>query len=456
MGNVLSIWDFVLTPIYILLIYLVAYVIKSTQIKKNPEYEYFIKGISFKIFGGIAFALVYVFYYNGGDTHTYFLDSRVVSNMFFIDPSTAFSILSDNLTPENYAHFDHNSGWPHLYVWKDPNTFTVIRYTSIFNLIGLQTYLPTTILVGLFSYIGVWKLFTLFYSLYTKYANYLAIAILFMPSFVFWGSGVMKDTYIIGATCWITYNFYKVFIKRERIPLNVIFLIMNFIIILSIKPYVLTSLLPSMLFWLNRAYIKQIKSAIFRRLLLPFIMISFVVVGYYVFIGVGESLGEYGDVEKAIEKAKVTQQDLLREDSYGSNSYNLGQIDGSFSGMLKLAPIAIFTALYRPFINEVGGFMMFFSAIENLVLLISTIIILLRTGFRRIGQVLYQNPLLLYSVVFSIVLAYGVGIATANFGALVRYKIPLIPFYYSALFLIYKITEEKRLAKKKVKRPTFS
>ena len=437
MNNILSIWDLLLTPLYIFFIYVIGYTIKTTQIIKHPEYKYFLKGLTFKIFGGIAFALVYVFYYNGGDTHTYFLDSRVLSKLLFINPSAAFSILSNNLTPENYSNFNMNTGFPHLYVWKDTTTYTVIRYSTIFNILGLQTYLPTTILVGVFSYIGVWKLYKLFYSLYTQYAKYLAYAILFMPSFVFWGSGIMKDTYIIGATCWITNNFYQIFISRKKIPINVFLMVFNFIIIMNIKPYVIASLLPSMLFWLNRAYLKQMKSVVLKRLLFPFILVSFVFGGYYIFLGVGDSLGDYGNVDSAIEKAQVIQQDLLREDSYGSNSYNLGEIDGSFSGMLKLAPIAIFTALYRPFINEIGGAMMFFSAIENFILLFCTVYILYKTRLKDIILIIKENPLIQYSLVFSIFLAYGVGIATANFGALVRYKIPFIPFYYSALFLIY-------------------
>lgn len=444
MNSVLTIWDPILTPIYIFLIYFFAYRIKATQIDKHPEYRYFIKGLSAKIFGGIAFALVYVYYYNGGDTHTYFLDSKVVTNMLFYKPAVGFSILADNLTPENYAHFNGNTHWPHLYIWDDHNTFTVVRYTVLFCIIGAKTYLPTTMLVSVFSYIGIWKLFQLFYSLYPKYSKYLYYSILLMPSFIFWGSGIMKDTYIIGSTCWMTYNFYKVFIERKKIPFNALLLVFNAITIIYIKPYVIASLIPSMLFWLNRAYIRQIGSKLIRMVLLPFIMIIFIVGGYYVFNSVGDSLGEYGNIDSAIEKAKITQQDLLREESYGSNSYDLGEIDGSFSGMLKLAPIAIFTALYRPFLNEVGGVMMLFSALENFVLLFSTIVILYRTKVRRIPGILKENPILLYSVVFSIFLAYGVGIATANFGALVRYKIPLIPFYYTTLFLIYKITMDKQ------------
>jgi len=425
-------------------IYLIAYQIKATQIIKNPEYKYFVKGLTFKIFGGISFALVYVFYYDGGDTHTYFLDSRVLSKLLFEDTRAALSILNNNLTAINYSSFNLNTSWPHSYVWKDPNTFTVVRYTTLLNLLGSQTYLPTTILVGCFSYIGVWKLFRLFHSFYPQYTQYLSIAILFMPSFVFWGSGIMKDTYIIGSTCWISYNFYQIFIARKKVYVNLFFFIVNFIIIINIKSYILISLLPSMLIWLNQAYIRKIKSALFRVILLPFTLLFMTITGFYIFGNVGESMGDYGNVDSAIEKAKVTQQDLLREDSYGSNSYDLGEIDGSFLGMLKLAPSAIFTALYRPFITEIGGALMALSAVENFILLLFTIYIIINTGSRKMFRIAKANPLIAYSIVFSIILAFGVGIATANFGAMVRYKIPLIPFYFSGLFLIYKINKLNR------------
>jgi hypothetical protein len=88
------------------------------------------------------------------------------------------------------------------------------------------------------------------------------------------------------------------------------------------------------------------------------------------------------------------------------------------------------------------------SAIENFILLLFTIYIFTLTSFRKMLLIIKNNPLILYSVIFSLMLAFGVGIATANFGALVRYKIPLIPFYFSALFLIYKIAEKQKIHKR--------
>ncbi len=444
MGEVLSILDFILTPMYMLIIYLVAYQIKAKQIIRHPEYKYFVKGLTFKIFGGIAFALVYVFYYNGGDTHTYFLDSVVIGKMLFYKPMIGFSILANNLTVENYAHFDWNTYWPHLYVWKDPNTFTVVRYSVILTLLGAKTYIPTTILLSCLSYVGIWKLFQLFNKLYHTHTRYLAIAILFMPSFVFWGSGIMKDTYIIGATCWITYNFYQIFISNKKVTLNIVLFIMNFIIILNIKPYVMGCLIPSMLLWINQAYIHKIKSALFKSIVFPFIILVIGFSGSFIFNEVSKSMGDYSSVDKVINKARVTQQDLLRESQYGSNSYDLGEINGSTSDILRIAPLAIFTTLYRPFVTEIGNPLMALSALENLSLLIFTIIIILKTKPVRMINILRQNPILQYSLIFSIMLAFGVGLATANFGALVRYKIPLVPFYFSALFLIYQISEKEK------------
>ena len=66
-------------------------------------------------------------------------------------------------------------------------------------------------------------------------------------------------------------------------------------------------------------------------------------------------MGDYGNIDQAVEKAKIIREDLLREEQYGGNNYNLGEIDGTAGGMTTIAPLAIFTALYRPLFFEVGS-----------------------------------------------------------------------------------------------------
>jgi hypothetical protein len=40
-------------------------------------------------------------------------------------------------------------------------------------------------------------------------------------------------------------------------------------------------------------------------------------------------------------------------------------------------------------------------------------------------------------------MAYGVGIAGTNFGALVRYKTPLVPFFFTMMYIIFKKSNKK-------------
>lgn len=115
------------------------------------------------------------------------------------------------------------------------------------------------------------------------------------------------------------------------------------------------------------------------------------------------------------------------------NNYNLRELDGTVSGLIRVAPVAIFTALFRPFPWEIGSPAMVLSAIENSILLIFTLI---KTRIYRVFKIIINNPFLSYCMFFSMFFAFGVGVSGTNFGALVRYKTSLMPFFFSMIYLI--------------------
>ena len=133
----------------------------------------------------------------------------------------------------------------------------------------------------------------------------------------------------------------------------------------------------------------------------------------------------------------------MREDQYGKNSYNIGEIENSLVGLITIAPIAIFTALFRPLFWEVGSVTMVISALENSVFLLFCIYFLINSNPFSFFKIIKSNPFLIYCFSFSLVFAFGVGIAGTNFGALVRYKIPLIPFFFSSIFLVSKLIKKQ-------------
>ena len=443
--NILTVQDFFLGIIYLVIIYAVAYGLKSQQQKKGLDSKYFIGGLTAKLIGVIAFCLIYGLYYAGGDTINYYLGSLAVANLMTEDFAAFYSIVFENdLSGQNWFSFNQETGYPPHYMWKDPGTFAVSRYSTLFCLLGAKSFFLTSLLTASFCYIGMWKLYRLFSSTYPETKKALAICILFMPSLVFWGSGIMKDSYVLAAACWFSYNFYYVFIKRKKILINALLVIFNISIIMALKPYVILSILPGALLWLNNAYLKQVTSGFVKILVMPIIGVIILGSGFFLYSNISSLMGDYGNIDQAVEKAQIIQQDLLREDQYGGNNYNLGEIDGTAAGMSSIAPIAIFTALYRPLFFEIGSPLMVISALENTILLFFTLFLFFKTNPRKVIRIILSEPLLLYSIFFSLLLAFGVGMAGTNFGALSRYKIPFMPYYFSAIYLIYYLNTKKK------------
>ncbi|MBL4652278.1 MAG: hypothetical protein JKY53_05360 [Flavobacteriales bacterium] len=442
--SILTFWDFVLTPLYMLIILGAAYGIQRGNQNKYFEYKYFTVGLFARLMGAVAFCSVYTLYYRGGDTTNYYLGSVALSNLKTVDFTSYWNIMTNDLRYENYVSFNADTGYPPYYMYRDPKTFSVCRYSSLIADLGFKAFIPMSLLTATFSYIGTWKLYRLFNILYKGIERQLAYAILFIPTLLFWGSGIMKDTYVLGATCWISYNFYMVLIARKKVIINALFLVMNLLIIINIKPYIILSLLPGILLWLNSAYLGKISSKFLKTAMVPVLGLIIVVVGYFTMSNLSGMMGTYGNVDQAINQAQVIQQDLLREGQYGSNSYNIGEIDGTIGGMLRLAPIAIFTAIYRPMFFEIGSAMMVISVLENSLLLALSIYLLIKVKWGRMVKIIIGEPILIYSLVFSLLLAFGVGIAGTNFGAMVRYKVPFVPFYFAMLVVIYHLTKTRK------------
>jgi hypothetical protein len=433
----ISINDLILVPIYLIFIFGFARLIKSNNIEKYPEYRYFVKGLWFKIIGVSFFISIYLFYYGGGDTVYYFLGAKAIANLFFQNFSKGIAVLfNTNSYYNSFSSFNSGTGYPILGWFNDKNTFLVCRLSAPLYLLGSKSFLITSFLTAGVSYIGIWKYYRLINILYPGNAKSFAYLVLFMPSLIFWGGGIMKDSFMLGAVCWFTYSFYNVFILRKKVFWNGFFLVLNTLMILNCKPYILICLIPGALLWLNNFYLGNLKNNLIKILVFPLLIVVFLSSGFFIFSSFSSSMGRYGSLESAIEKAQITQDDLLRELSYGENNYKLDRIDGSLAGLLNSAPLATFTALFRPLPWEIGSPTMVLSAIENTVLLLFVLYSLIRIGPFKFLKLAVSDPFLVYCLFFSLFFAFGVGMAGTNFGALVRYKIPLMPFFFSLIYII--------------------
>ena len=200
-------FDFLLIPFYVGLIFLIASFFKP----ESKFLKYYYRGLLMKIIGGVVFWLIHCLLYKGGDSWAYFYSAKAISKLMLINFNDAWSIISGEVNGiEIMPYFNSYTGTPASYMTKDFHTFTVARYSSLLSLISFDSFLITTIVLASISYVGLWKLYSLIVKIYPEMLKPGFYLILAMPSLIFWGGGIMKDTYVLSASCWFCYNFYLV------------------------------------------------------------------------------------------------------------------------------------------------------------------------------------------------------------------------------------------------------
>lgn len=439
MNPLLSIFDLLLTPLYILGAYAYGYYVTKKNIRTNPEYKYFTSGLMTRVFGAMALGLVYFFYYNGGDTTNYFQTSSAYANLMFTDTEDFWVGWFGN-AKNHYFQFDENTGYP-VYWAKDSHSFFVVRLLIPIVTLGFHTYFSTAVLVACITYGGLWKLYQTFLCEFPDLKKEFAIACLFIPSCVFWGSGLMKDSFTLSAVGWFTFSFYHFFIKKQRKLSYGTYLITAAFIILAIKPYIFFALLPGSILWLSNNLVKKINHGFVRLIASPIILSLGAITGYLALDKMGDNLGQY-QLDNVLDKAVITQKDMKAE-YYGGKTFDIGNFDASIIGVLSKAPVAIFSGIFRPGIWDVRNAVMLVSSLENTYLLLLTLFLLFKLKFFGFFSLIRKNPMLLFCMLFSLFFAFSVGLTVANFGSLVRLRIPELPFFVAGIFMLRHLYEKQ-------------
>lgn len=444
--SVLGLNDLFLTPLYLGVLYGLAYAIrpKVTNVYTRP---YFIPALTLKFVGGIALGLIYTYYYNGGDTIGYYAHAGYVYQAFGDSFITGWKLLTSNFDPD--PTLTKYTVYMYWYT-KGSNEFFVVRVAAVCAVLGFNTYMVTAIIFAALSFSGVWAMYLTFAKICPAIYKQLAVAVFFIPSVFFWGSGLMKDSLCLGALGWIFYAFYRGAIEKRNIVRCLLIGGLAAVPLVSTKVYILLAFLPPALLWVFNENNARIRNVVVRWAARP------------VFLAVGGGLAFFAAtrltasddrfaIDKIGERSKITSEYLYQVSvKQEGSAYYLGKLDGSIGSILKLGPQAIIVTLFRPFLWEARNPVMLLSALEATVFLFFTLRIFYRTGFFRTLRLVAGTPVLILCFVFTLVFAVAVGTSTSNFGTLVRYKIPLIPFYVCGLLITQHLSQS---ARKRTARP---
>ncbi|MBO2009515.1 hypothetical protein [Hymenobacter negativus] len=427
--------DLYITPFYLAIIYMLAYGLRSSVTNVYTK-KYFIPALTVKVVGAIALGILYYTLY-GGDTNNYYNHAGIIYHAFGDSFAAGWELVTTagDVTPAISKYVTQM-----MWFGRGSNEYFVIRVAGVFALLSFCTYTVIAVLFATITFTGMWAMYMTFAKIRPQAYKELAIAVFFLPSVFFWGSGLLKDSLCIGALGWLFYAFYRGTIERKNILRCAVLGASAMGVIYAMKIYILLAFLPPALLWVFNESTQDIRNTAVRWLVKPLFLGLGGVVAAYAIVQLSAADARF-NIDKIGAQSKLTA-DYLQQVSKAEqgSGYNIGAQDGTIGGMVKLAPQAIIVSLFRPFLWEARNPTMGLSALEATYFLYLTIRIFWRVGLFKTLSTIGRVPVLTLCFIFSLIFAISVGVSSGNFGTLVRYKIPLMPFYLAGLYILQSIT----------------
>ena len=443
----MDVLDLLLSPIYFALFYFLA---RRTISKNagNPLYSrYYMKGLLYKFGATLFFTLIYIYYYKGGDSLAFYYAVAPTYKLFFSqnDIFWRFVLGFQQYYPVECLYEADTKGV--MYLLRGSPTLTTIRIAALVNLLSFNSYIVLCLWFAYISYNFQWRAYVLLSSIYPTLHKHLSYAFLMIPSVLFWGSGLGKDSIMMGAIMLLFTAFYNIAIYRKRILVNMLLVIVTAYLITLIRSFILYAMIPCLLLMLATYYRNSIKSTLVKVLVGPVFIIAGAAVSLVFIQSLGQSVDSYS-LDTLQQKAEgfKSWHSYLGE-TQGGSSYSLGESDYSAAGILKQAPMALIITLYGPFLWQVSNPVMLLSALENLFFLFITLRIFFNRRIYNLLGILVKDHIVVFSLPFVIILSIAIGITSFNYGALVRYKIPVLPFFMAMIVIInYYLNKDKQAA----------
>ena len=425
-----------LLPIFYTLFFV--FLIHKLSFFKKTKVSFIILASIFllKILSGVTLAIIYRYYYDSyqtADVYKYYLDGKTIFNILKESPTDFFKLIIGIDSDSAYMHkyLDNTQFWYKAFNYGLLNDSRfVIRVHSLLNFISFGNFWVHSIIFSFFSFTGLTAIYRIFSQYFTE--KYLLIlSVFFVPSVMFWSSAALKESLIIAMLGMLIFSFYRI-LEKKRIILNIIFFIISILLMLMLKFYVLFALIPGLLayFIIKQFNIKK-----------P----AFVFSGIYLIIIILFFNSEFFSSYNLAEIISQKQQDfnnMLDASGTAGSRVVLPILEPNLWSFIKATPNALLNSFFRPFFGDIHSVIVIPALIENILIII---LIFLSIVFFNIKKAKKYLPEILFISAFVITLFILIGMTTPVLGALVRYKVPALPFLF-ILFLFF-IDFEKILSK---------
>jgi hypothetical protein len=380
-----------------------------------------------KIAAGTALWAIYTYVYpdrSTADIFKYFDDSRVLYDSMWTSPWDFLRMLIGvgNDTPHFTEHYYlAMNNWVRRFetnVYNDSHT--LIRFNAVLRLFSFGYYHVHTVFACFLSTAGLVALFRALRGLVPSMERGLALGVFIWPSVLLWSSGPLKESLLMLGLGFFLMGALSPWreLRRWRGPAAIG---IGFALMLVVKPYVLLCLLPGLIAWW---WCRRSPS----RTTLRFTLVHALIIGGALIAG------RFSPALDPLLTLAMKQSDfigMVREVGSGS-MIDVPHLQPELLSFVQQVPSALRMAFISPFEVALRNPLTALSGVENVMVLGLP---LLALAFRKRWAHM-DAASLLFALSFILLLALLIGWTVPVVGALVRYRVPLLPFIAFASLLV--------------------
>lgn len=378
-------------------------------------------GFGFHVIAAIGQVVVTEHYYGGGDMTGYYLRGLLLANL-------ARSDLWEYLPDVLLIAAKQVPLIPVPVFGLGSSTGAMAGYAGLGLLVTADSYYAACIIFSLGALAGQLAIYnTMREVLPVEYRRRAIVAVFMIPSVVFWSSGMLKESVALFGLGLAFRGLYKLFVAPGRRMVYVPMALFGLFVIYTAKAYTLFPLLLAIGAW---AYLSRVDpaAALASMLRRPFFTAFVAVAVLGGLIALGRAFPEYSPADFDEETSRL--QSLYYTQGSAGSTFRFEDDTPTAERQIYLAPLGFLSAMFRPLPFEVHNAT---SLVEAMAMLVFNVLVLRLLLFganrRRAAWILKRSPVLLALLVFVVIFATGVGLATPNLGSLSRYRILMMPFY---------------------------
>lgn len=363
----------------------------------------------FKLLSGILVGLLYTYYYPVGDTFEYFKDASRIASVFSQDFSA-------------YAEFlFFNKGLQSLSLtFYEPRAVFLTKIVSVFTILTARNYWIISLYFSFLSFLSAWVLVKTINRNVSSVNTPSFIAFLFLPSIVFWTSGLIKESLAVAALYCLTAFFLKIWFNERIRIVNIVGALISLWLFWNLKYYFLAIFLPVACATLLYKFIfdkrftrsPTLELVVWISILtVPLFLISFLHPNFH--------LDRFLNVI-------VLNNTAFNKLSAPEDLIHYTNLQAEPASIIQNAPWALFSGLFRPLFWESATFLQVLLSIENTLLLLFFL-----TALAQI-KIYLSSPhriLILALLVYVMLLCIFIAFSAPNFGTLSRYRSGYLSFF---------------------------